>query len=222
MKNPQSAMPSRRTALAAMVILAMIAMALVSVVRSNVAAQTENTDWPSITMTYEVGSPPTFVGGVQQSGTEVRRMDYTSKGSWTDTVTEAPDIATRVGTFNTTGSYVSLSDGLITEYDAITGTTSRVPATDGTSHVAGPAFVRYSINKLKERGHQFTRVTTDARVCFQSVCEENAVGVRMVNNGQEYVFVDDVRGIPLTSGASLFKVREVLIDDEKQAVALSE
>ena len=222
MKYLQSAMPSRRTALAAMVILAMIAMAVVSVVRSNVAAQTVNTDWPSLTMTYEVGSPPTLVGGVQQSGTEVRRMDYTSKESWTDTVTEAPNIVTRVGTFNTTGSYVSLSDGVITEYDAITGTTSMVAATEGTSHVAGPAFVRYSINKLKERGHEFTRVRTDARVCFKSVCEENAVGVRMVNNGQEYVFVDDVRGIPIASGASSFKVREVLIVDEKQAVALSE
>ncbi len=222
MKNLQSAMPSRRTALAATVILAMIAVAVVSVVRSNVSAQAVNTDWPSLTMTYEVGAPSTLVGGQRQSGTEIRRMDYTSKESWTDTVTESPDIVTRVGTFNATGSYVSLHDGVITEYDAITGTTSKVSATDGASHVAGPAFVRYSINDLKERGHEFTRVDTGARVCFQSVCEDNAVGVRMVSDGQEYVFVDDVRGIPLTRGATPFRVREVLIDDEKQAVALSE
>lgn len=222
MKNILSAMPSRRTTLAAMVIVAMIAVALVSVARSNVAAQAVNTDWPALTMTYEIGNPPTLVGGVAQSGTEVRRMDYTSKVSWTDTVTEAPDIVTQVGTFNATGSYVSLSDGVITEYDAITGTTSSVAAIDGTSHVAGPAFVRYSINKLKERGYEFTKVSTDARVCFQSVCEDNALGVRMVHDGQEYVFVDDVRGISLTSGASPFKVREVLIDDEKQAVVVSE
>ncbi len=222
MKNLQSAMPSRRTALAAMVILAMIAMAVVSVARSNVAAQAVNTDWPSLRMTYEVGSPPTLVGGAKLSGAEVRRMVYTSKDSWTDTVTESPDIVTRVGTFNATGSYVSLSDGVITEYDAVTGTTSTAAVTDGTSHVAGPAFVRYSINKLKERGHEFARVTTDARVCFQSVCKDNATGVRMVDDGQAYIFVDDMRGIPLTSGASPFKVREVLIYDEQQAVAVSQ
>ncbi len=62
-----------------MVIVAMIAVAVVLVARSNIAAQAVNTDWPALTMTYEIGSPPTLVGGVGQSGTEVRRMDYTSK-----------------------------------------------------------------------------------------------------------------------------------------------
>ena len=205
-----------------MVILAIIAVAIVSVVRSNVSAQAVDTDWPPLTMSYETVASATFVGGAAHPRTEVRRMDYTSKDTWTDTVTQAPDIVTRVGTFNTTGSYVSLSGGVITEYDAITDTTSTTGATEGTSHVAGSAFVRYSINKLQERGHEFTRVKTGARVCFQSVCEDQAYGVQMVHDGQKYVFVDDVRGIPLIRGESLFRVREVLIDDEKQGVTMSE
>ena len=206
----------------AMVVVAMVAVAVVMAIRSNVAGQPVNTDWPSLTMTYGTGAPLTLVGDSEQTGAEVRRMDYTSKDNWTDTITEAPDIATAVGTFNPTGSFVSLSNGVITEYDAITGTTSTVAATDGVSHVAGAAFVRYSINTLKERGYEFARVETDARVCFQTACKDNASGIRMVHNGREYIFVDDVRGIPLKFGASSFKVREVLIDDVKQAVSMSE
>lgn len=210
-------MPSRRVTFAAVVIVTMIAVA---VVRSSVVAQPVNTDWPSLTMTYEMTGSPTLVGGAEQSGTEVRRMDYTSKDNWTDTIIEARDIATMVGTFNPTGSFVSLNGGVITEYDAITGTTSRVAVTDGTTHVAGPAFVRRSINKLQEQGYEFTRVETNARVCFQSACEDDASGIRMEHNGQGYTFVDDARGIPLKFGATSFKVREVLIDDGKQAVVL--
>ena len=218
MGNLQSIMPSRRTALVAMVIAAIIAVAAVAVVRSNVAAQSVNTDWPSLTMTYETAGPSTLVGGVEQFGIEVRRMEYTSKHSWTDTITEAPDIETTVGTFNPTGSFMSLDNGVITEYNAITRTTSTVPATEGVSHVAGAAFVRSSIEKLQELGYEFTEVETDARVCFQTVCQGNASGIRMEYNNQEYIFVDDVRGIPLKRGATSFKVREVLIGDAKQGV----
>ena len=216
MENLQSIMPSRRTVLAALVIVAIIVVSVMSVIRSNVAAQSVNTDWPSLTMTYETAGPSTLVGGVEQFGIEVRRMEYTSKHSWTDTITEAPDIETTVGTFNLTGSFMSLDNGVITEYDSITGTTSTVAATDGVSHVAGAAFVRNSIDKLQEHGYEFTQVETDVRVCFQSVCEDNASGIRMEYNNREYIFVDDVRGIPLKRGATSFKAREVLISDSKQ------
>ena len=111
---------------------------------------------------------------------------------------------------------MSLDNGVITEYDSITGTTSTVAATDGVSHVAGAAFVRNSIDKLQEHGYEFTQVETDVRVCFQSVCEDNASGIRMEYNNREYIFVDDVRGIPLKRGATSFKAREVLISDSKQ------
>ena len=220
MENLQSIMPSRRTVLAALVIVAIIVVSVVSVIRSNVAAQSVNTDWPSLTMTYETAGPSTLVGGVEQFGIEVRRMEYTSKHSWTDTITEAPDIETTVGTFNPTGSFMSLDNGVITEYDAITRTTSTVPATDGVSHVAGAAFVRNSIDKLQEHGYEFTQVETDIRVCFQSVCEDNASGIRMEYNNREYIFVDDVRGIPLKRGATSFKAREVLISDSKQPASV--
>jgi hypothetical protein len=220
MKNLQSAMPSRRTALAALVIVVMIAMAVVFAIRSNVAAQSVNSDWPSLTMTYETTGQSTMVGRTLQSGTEVRRMEYTSKGSWTDTITEASDVVTSLGTFNPTGSFRSLGDGVITEYDAITGHTSTVDAIEGVAHLAGAAFARRPIDKLQERGFEFTRVETDARVCFESVCEDNAVGIRLEINNQEYLFVDDVRGIPLKRGAASFKVLEVSIDGEKRAVDL--
>ena len=206
--------------MSALVIIAIIAVAVVAVIRSNVAAQSANTDWPSLTMTYEIKGPSTLVGDTEQSSTEVRRMEYTSKETWTDTITEAPDIETTVGTFNPTGSFISLNNGVITEYDAITRTTSTVDATEGVSHVAGAAFVRNSIEKLQERGHEFKRVQTEARVCFQSVCQDNASGISMEYNDQEYIFVDDVRGIPLKRGNTSFKVREVVINDGKQAVVL--
>ena len=212
-------MPSWRTALAAMVIVAIIAVAVVLTVRSSVSAQAVNTDWPSLTMTYEVAGPPVLVGGEEQSGTEVHRLEYTSKDEWTDTIIEAPDIATTVGTFNSSGSFRSLNGGVITEYDAITGSTSTEETIEGSYHVAGPMFVRYSINVLKKKGYDFSQVPTDARVCFRSVCEDNATGVRIAHSGQERVFVNDVRGIPLEGGAS-FRVREVRIDDGKQAVAM--
>ena len=220
MGDLQSIIPSRRTVLAALVIVAIIAVATVAVIRSNVTAQSVNTDWPPLTMTYEAKGSSTLVGGREQSNIEVRRIVYTSKNNWTDTITEAPDIATPVGTFNPTGSYRTLNNGVITEYNAITGRTSTVAATDGVSHVAGSAFVRNSIDKLQERGYEFTRVATDARVCFQSTCENNASGVRMEFNNQEYIYADDVRGIPLKLGTTAFKVREVVIHDSKQAVVL--
>ena len=76
--------------------------------------------------------------------------------------------------------------------------------------------MRNSIDKLQEHGYEFTQVETDVRVCFQSVCEDNASGIRMEYNNREYIFVDDVRGIPLKRGATSFKAREVLISDSKQ------
>jgi hypothetical protein len=221
MKNLHSAIPAQWVALASMVVVALVAVAVVFAVRSNVSAQPVNTDWPSLTMTYEIAGQSVLVGSEEQSGTEVRRMEYTSKDNWTETIIEAPNIDTTVGTFNAARSYRTLNNGVITEYDAITDSTTTTTAIEGSSHVAGPAFVRYSINALKEEGFEFSRVSSDAKVCFQSSCEDNVSGVRMTHGGQEYIFVDDVRGIPLKFGSSGFRVREVLIDDERQAVVLS-
>ena len=148
-------------------------------------------------------------------------MEYTSKDDWMDTIIESPNIDTTVGTFNSAGSYRTLNNGVITEYDAITDSTTTTQAIEGSSHVAGPALVRYSINALKEKGFEFSRASLNAKVCFQSSCEDNASGVRMTHGGQEYIFVDDVRGIPLKFGSSGFRVREVRINDERQAVVLS-
>ena len=221
MKNLHSAIPTQQVALASMVVVALVAVVVVFAVRSSVSAKSANTDWPSLTITYEIAGPPVLVSGKEQSGTEVRRMEYTSKNNWTDTIIEAPNIDTTVGTFNSAGSYRNFNNGVITEYDAITDSITTTNAIEGSSHVAGPAFVRYSINALKKKGVEFSRVSTDARVCFQSSCKDNASGVRMIHGGQEYIFVDDVRGIPLKFGSSGFRVREVRINDERQAVVLS-
>ena len=186
----------------------------------DIAVQSASTDWPPLTMTYEVPGAPAMVGDEALSGTEIRRIDYASKTSWTDTVIEAPSIETTVGTFSPVGSFRRLDGGVITEYDSISNTTSTMTELDGVSHVAGSAFVRYSIDELQRRGFKFQRVTTGSKVCFESSCEENAGGISLSHNGQKYVFVDDVRGIPLKIGSSFFRVREVQIDDGKQPVNL--
>lgn len=215
MKLLNSTTPAQWIALSAMIAVALIAVAVVFTIRSGVAAQPIDSDWPVLTITYETGGASAFVSGEEQTGTEKRRLDYTSKNDWTDTILEAPDIETRVGTFNSAGSYIELSDGVITEYDAIVGATSSTNATEGVSHVAGAAFVRYSIPALQGKGNEFSLVPTNAKVCFESVCEDNATGIRMEHAGQEYVFVNDVRGIPLKRD-SLLNVLEVHIGGERR------
>ena len=51
-----------------------------------------------------------------------------------------------------------------------------------------------------EHGDELTRKTTTAKVCFNSSCQINATGIVLDDDGWEYIWVDDARGIPLQAG----------------------
>ena len=174
--------------------------------------------WPQFSMEYETDGPAVSVGpGPAEVLREVRRLEFGSMTQWTDTVTTAPTIETRVGQFSRVGSYKRLDGTTFTEYDAMSGTTQEEEIEDGT--VVGPFMQPFPI---EESGYEFTPTTTEAAVCFTGECQENAEGLLYVKeSGTEMVFVRDARGIPLRIGEG-FVVREIRINDAQQPVEIDE
>ena len=174
-------------------------------------------DWPPFVMIYQIEGGGVTVGtGPIQTGQEVHRLDYRSKTEWTDTVIEAPEIETSFGTFSTVGSYRHLDGRTLSEFDPLENSFLSRTIPEGVRMVPGAALIPRPIEVLKAAGAEYAQVVTSAKVCFRDVCKQNAGGLMYVDNGQERVFANDSRGIPLKVGDSFFTVLELRIEDEQR------
>lgn len=172
--------------------------------------------WPVFSMLYETNG---FIYGRGEGGSvtvrEVHRLDYVSDTQWTNTVVESPTITTAVGSHDRVGHYTQLSGTTYTEYDG-TGETLRTETVEeDTTRIVGTMPAPFPI---VESGVATTSTDTTAKVCFLEECTVNADGVLYtMDNGSEFVFVDDARGIPLRVDEG-FVVKEILINDVKKEI----
>ena len=106
-------------ALVPILVVLVIGLGAGLVTRANVDT---NDDFPSFVMIYERQGPVYSVGqGAPKSTVETHRLEYSSKDRWIDTVIEDEPVVTSVGTFSRVGSYQQVENGVVTEFDAVTG-----------------------------------------------------------------------------------------------------
>ena len=179
-------------------------------------------DWPPLTMTYENHTTESFSSSDGESWVKIRtkvyRLTYTSRDSWIEEVIESEPFNTHVGVFSSTGSYRKLHDGEFIDlrFGKSRETTTETVEAEVTMIPKG-GLTPFPIKIMEDAyGIELSAVSTTSRVCFHDDCEENAEGLLLVDNGREFVYADDARGIPLKMGD--FVIQEVLVQDERQEV----
>ena len=205
---------TKTRSLAIGILLATMAIGVLvfQVVKPPASAGIVDREWPQLTMVYEADGAAVAVGDNPAVVTrEVHRLEFRSKTDWRDTVIEGPLIHTRVGGFSNTGSYEEVRGNTYTRFHSIyNGYDSEI--VESGRRVAGLFMAPFSIERS---GYQFSRVGTEAKVCFRELCEEGAIGLEhTLPDGEKVQLVDDARGIPLTFGTR-FVVKELQIDDSK-------
>ncbi len=205
---------NRIAVIGAVLTLALILFGSVAGIRSTASA--DGDAWPPFTMTYEMDGAIIGVGDETYQGREVHRLEYRTGTDWIDTVIEAPSVDTVAGPVSAVGSYRRLDRQLLTEFDSFSGRTSVTEIDIGENYIPGAPFSKIPIRVMVEHGHELTKKTTTSKVCFNSSCEINATGIVFDDDGWEYIWVDDARGIPLQVGSSAFVVTDLRIEGEKQ------
>ena len=202
--------------------LIILALATVGIIAASASARAETPEaptiptWPSFTMLYVADGVVYSIGDSPAVTTrEVRRLDYTSPSQWTDTVVEAPSIDTPVGTDTRVGFITQLKGNSYTESNSSGEITHTDTAEDDTTILVSGVPAPFPI---EASGVTTTVTSTTAKVCFLDECTENAAGrLYRKPNGNEFVYVDDARGIPLRMGET-FVVREIRIKSARQAI----
>ena len=167
-------------------------------------------DWPSLTMTYAIEAPVN-----DTTIDQTRRLTYTSRNEWTEEVIAADDIQTIVSTVNDTGSYQKVANGSYITYDASSDHTTTETISEGVIVVPQGGLVAAPLNMYKEHFEtEMLQVATTTKVCFDDNCTLNAQGWTF--EGDNIVFADDARGIPVQIGD--FVVTEVRIQGAKEPV----
>jgi hypothetical protein len=187
--------------------------------REEFLARREAAEWPPFTMLYELEQgQAVMVGNRQVDSRQVRRLEYGSPTQWKVTVMESAPIETRVGTFSAVGAYTRLDGRKYTEFDAVTNSVTEEEVAPSTRRVPSGLFVPFRMLGLDIAGLKPTRVATTATVCFLDDCQEDAGGLLYTReNGQELVFAEDPRGIPLRIGTG-FTVHELQVHDGQHEV----
>ena len=200
---------------------AIISAAALSFLLTDSQASEKPMDWPPLTMTYETHSTHSLSSSDGQSWvkieTEAHRLTYNSRDSWVLEIIEAEPVNTHVGVFSVIGSYQKLHDREYIAYDSVTGQTTTETLEAGVNLIPRGGLAPIPINALEDAyGIELSPVSTSSKVCFHDDCEENAEGLLLVDNGREFVYANDARGIPLKRGD--FVIQEVLVQDERQEV----
>jgi hypothetical protein len=177
----------------------------------------EASEWPPFTMVYELAQgQAVMVGNRQVDPWQMRRMEFVSPTKWKVTVLESASIETSVGAFSQTGSYQMLDGRQFTEFDAATNSYHEETVDRAVRRIPTAFPAPFQMLGLEMEGLTPTRVVTTATVCFQEDCRENATGLLFIkDNGQEYLFANDSRGIPLRIGTG-FRVKELRVEDERR------
>ena len=172
---------------------------------------------PSMTLVYEVNGPAVSTGGGSVPVyKELRRLEYRSKTDWIETVIESPTIDLgRYGTGNNTGSYLRLDGNVITEYNAMVGSSEESIVEDGAIFVPNAAFTFVHTSPKLLGDIPSVAVTTDAHVCFNGDCEETTEGVRYEYGRTPLVVLKgDNWNIPLEYGDT-FSLRSADIQTQR-------
>ena len=151
------------------------------------------TELPSMMLVYEVYGPAVSVGDNSVDPyKETRRLEYRSKTDWTETVIESPTIDLgRYGSGSNVGAYVKVQGTILTEYEPLGGSTLESVIDEGATQIPNAAFTFVHTSPDKPLGDvQGVAVTTDARVCFNNECEENARGVKYTAGGVDLVVLE--------------------------------
>ncbi len=151
------------------------------------------TELPNMTLVYEVYGPAVTIGDNSVAPyKETRRLEYQSKTNWTETVIESPTINLgRYGSDSNVGSYRTLKDRVLTEYNPLDESTLESAIDNGVTYIPNAAFTFVHTSPVKPLGNvSGVSVTTEARVCFNSECEENASGVKYSANGVNLVVLE--------------------------------
>ena len=166
----------------------MVLTAIAAIAFSNRGTGTNLPDpLPPMTLTYEVYGASVSVGNRSiPRFKELRRLEYRAQNDWTETVIESPTLDLgRYGTGSDVGSYMTIKGNTETRYDAMSDTTSTQSLGNG-AHLPNGAFgIIYAppTNPLGP-GSVRTGVATEARVCFNGDCEDNASG-RQIHQRQQ-------------------------------------
>ena len=197
---------------AALAIILVVGGATIGILAWANQARAEPSDWPPLTMKYDVEASVSS-GSIRQ----VRQLTYNSRTSWIEEVIEADDIVVSVGTFNDVGSYQKLDGRVHTEYDAITGETRSETVPKGVVRIPRGGLMPIPMAVLESAlGKQAEEVAIATKVCFDDDCAEPASGWKISDGKRTRVFADDARGIPLRIGN--FVVTEVLVQGARQPV----
>ena len=200
-----------KTAAVIVVVVVVLIAAFALVLADLEGGEAGPSELPGMTLVYEVHGPAITVGDNSVAPyKEIRRLEYRSRTDWTETVIESPTIDVgRYGTTSNVGAYVSLNGTTLTEHDPLDGRISESTIDDGSTFVPNSAFVFVHMPTMPfGEDVPGVPVTTDARVCFNSDCEENASGVRYSANNRKtvVVFEGDNWIIPIKLG-DIFSLR---------------
>ena len=174
---------------------------------------------PPMTLTYEVygGSVSVGDGSIPQFN-ELRRLEYRSQTDWKETVIESPTLDLgRYGTGSNADSYRQLKGNVETEYDAMTDTTS-VSTVEGTSVSLPHSALRYVYHGTRPLGLNVAgeAVFTEARVCFNGDCRNDAAGVKYTSGDRSLVVLEGGDWIiPMKVGDGFFTLKSAEIQADR-------
>ena len=211
-------MATGRTVSAIVVVVVALIAAFALVLANREGGEAGPGELPGMTLVYEVYGPAISVGDNSVAPyKEIRRLEYRSRTDWTETVIESPTIDLgRYGSGSNIGAYLSLNGTVLTEHDPLDGSISESTIDDGVAFVPNAAFTYVHMSTMPFGDDvPGVSVTTDARVCFNSDCEENATGVRYsANRTTVVVFEGDNWIIPLEYG-EIFSLRSADIQAQR-------
>ena len=183
------------------------------VLRSNTTAAS-TTDWPPLTMTYQTDF---MVNGSTYN--ETRMLTYNARNSWVEKVIAADSFTVRQGTFSPVGSYRKLENDKFSTYHAVSDSTVVEEAERNSLMIPRDWLLANPIEGQEDfLNNELTPVRTTTRVCFESVCIENAPGWEFRYGDVVVVYADDARGIPVKVGDNFFEVTEVRAQGERNFV----
>ena len=183
-----SILPRRITLFGTMGLLCLAAAVIAFVVWGYALGSGDPPDWPELTMKYEL-----------DEGTLKHEFEYRGWNDWRSTVVEAPTVGSGAGSYTQQDSYREVKEGYITVYDSETGTKESTPLEPGEYDLPAARLMPVDFSLAKDRSDAApVERSTSAKLCFDDACQENATGwVFAQDNGKEYIYADDTRGIPL-------------------------
>ena len=175
-----------------------------------VQMRNELVEWPPLTMYYSQE--------IHEGHSRIlsrMRLSHNSPENWTQEVIKGRVYETRWGTFDETGSYISLEGRTFSSYDATTGDYETETVPEGTRMAPRGGLWPVQVSVFHRLfGKRPEAVTTQSRVCFRGDCTDNAPGWKYAVGRQTFIIADDARGIPIQRNN--FVIDEILVHADQE------